>query len=696
MASDIARQDNVSGELFDLSIPSLNNSFGYEHIMYTIRYGISPPLEKYMEELEAIVDGPQDDKTEKRQQRLQFLYHCFESREIQDFFRIYCNYINGGGTIHSPHWFNRQYPSIFVLTVAGGNIITVFAQLLTNILDSYTKAVNNEVEPADYEWEEWDLYDDDYEREEFFNDDARDIRDGMFTTNFRDWTPDYWRLINTTYELLTPSNKKIIDELENYSQFSKELICFLICSHILNNDHDRTVENDVRGVAEAPHSDFDFKLSPNIDPDILDESKPDYDVQTFIDELSDSIPEDSHAGFMLLRAKSLIICKSRAQVPNYSNDDIKRFKRDCAAKMGNWVYSLFPQTMQRDYLQRVTPNSDCWKFLNFLLQKKILIGDATRNNIDEILKFYMSGYHQAEDRNGRAYHPIPTQPNSTEAIIEYLHHVTFHLNVYINRWETDKLSRNSAPGLFMNGPRVVEPRDYSYRTICFSFLTLDSLLHSNNCFVGRLGSDILNYFLNNPEFQTEAILDSLIKSVNNQRRRIDPRSWAYMPPSDLVLAPTHPSFSRSLRTLKDILENSRYSELGYPDGLRLTINAIRTDSRLPDTRLDQMSDEAMAAAGSDRNIMSEFVQFRSKGAPGTSGRAKKTRKKKYKLKKKYKSKKMKRKLKKAIKNTILLNRSIKILRKNAKRNKNKCKNMKGKTLKKCRKIKLKKCCTRKK
>ena len=39
--------------------------------------------------------------------------------------------------------------------------------------------------------------------------------------------------------------------------------------HFLNNDKDGSVENDVRTVAEAPHSDFDFKLSPNIDPDIL-------------------------------------------------------------------------------------------------------------------------------------------------------------------------------------------------------------------------------------------------------------------------------------------------------------------------------------------------------------------------------------------------------------------------------------------
>jgi hypothetical protein len=708
MAHKIARKDNVSGELFDLSIPSLNNYFGREHIFYTIRYGISPPLDKYLDELEGIIGGDGDDKTEKRQQRLGFLYHCFESTELQYFFELYSNYINGGGP--NPHRFNDQYNNFFVLTVAGGNIITVFAQLIVNMFDSFTKAVNHQIEPADYEWEYWNLYDKDYRREQFLNDDAREIRDFMFTTEFKDWEDDsiYWTILNITYDLLTPTNKKLLDELENYDYYGTTKndlnalqICYLICEHFLNNDKDGSVENDVRTVAEAPHSDFDFKLSPNIDPDILNERLPDYDVQPFIDELADSIPEDSDAGFMLLRAKTLIISKSFAQVPNYSPSDIQTFKNDCVSKLGTWVHSLFPQTMQQEYLQRVHKKTDCWKFLNFLMQKKILIGDATRNNVDEVLKFYMSGYHQAEDRNGRTedrngrrYHPIPIQPNSTEAIIAYLYNVTYHLNIYIHNWENDTLSIYSAPALFMNGRKVVKPKDYSYKNICFSFLSLNTILDSNNSFIARLGTDILNYFLNNPVFETEAILDSLIKTVNNQKKIYDPRSSAYMPPSDLILVPTHPNFSRSLRTIKDILQNSRYSELGYPDGLRLTINAIKTNSdikpelpQLPDTRLDETTDKAIDIAQSDSRIMSGFVQFKSKGAPGTSSsdmdvsdaEGKKTKKKKKSKKMKKKSKKMKKKLKKAIKNIILLNRSIKLLKENTK----------GKTSKKYKKKKQK-------
>ena len=47
-------KDNISGELFDLSVPTLNNDFGYEHITYSIKYGISYPIEKYRQEIKAI------------------------------------------------------------------------------------------------------------------------------------------------------------------------------------------------------------------------------------------------------------------------------------------------------------------------------------------------------------------------------------------------------------------------------------------------------------------------------------------------------------------------------------------------------------------------------------------------------------------------------------------------------------------
>ena len=602
-AEYIARTENVSGELFDLSVPSLNNEFGWKHITGIMRYGISFPLEKFIDELEAILKdgGPPDDKTAKREARLRFLYHCFESREIQDMFPIFCNYLNGGGDESARTWVNGQYQyNYFIITVAGGNIITLFSQLLINIIDCFTKATNAQFEAHDFEYEDWDIHADWYSPETFDEGDATTTRDFMFDNMFGTWGEGsvYWDIINETYRLLTDTNKTLLDVLENDSRFSKEQIAFLIASHFLYNDTDGSVESDVRFVARAPYSDFDFKLSPNIDLDLLQTR--DYNVQPFIDELGAAVqheqenadhPFGTPAGFLLLRAKTLIVCNSSGTLPGYTSRQIKEYQRDCARELGPWVYSLFPQTMQAEYLDRTRKGSNCYKFLNHLMQKKLLIGDATRNNVDEILKFYLSGYYKPRNRRGDYYAVVPESSNSTEAIIRYLSYTSYHLNMYIEHWETltdrghHKLSRHAAPALHNGGL----PQRWSYRAACFGFLNLNNILYQNSGLISRLASDILNYFLNNtPLFHTETILDRLIDSVNNERYRITGRgNQCYMPPSDLVLVPNNRTFTPALRTIKHILDESRYSELGYPDGIRITINAIESESRIPDTRLDE-------------------------------------------------------------------------------------------------------------
>ena len=89
---------NESGELFDLSVPTLNNSFGKKHIFGTIKYGISFPLTKFIEELKKILkDSAGDDKSLKREKRLLFLQHCNGNEIIQHYFTIFttifCSYI---------------------------------------------------------------------------------------------------------------------------------------------------------------------------------------------------------------------------------------------------------------------------------------------------------------------------------------------------------------------------------------------------------------------------------------------------------------------------------------------------------------------------------------------------------------------------------------------------------------------------
>lgn len=657
-AKYIARTENVSGELFDLSIPSLNNEFGWKHITGIIRYGISFPLEKFIDELETILKdgGPPDDKSSKREARLRFLYHCFESKEIQDLFPLFCNYINGGGDESARTWVNGQYQkNFFIITVAGGNIMTLFAQLLVNIIDCFTKATNAQFDAPDYEYEDWDIHADSYSPEIFDDGQASETCNFMFDNSFRTWEKINWDIINETYRLLTDTNKLLLETLEDDSQFTKEQIAFLITSHFLNNDHDGRVESDIRFVARAPYSDFDFKLSPNMHPEKISSYR--FNEQELINELGRAIQHEqeepphtfgSPAGFLLLRAKTIIVCNSSGTLPQYTASQLKKYQKDCAKELGPWVYSLFPQTMQAEYLDRVRKDSNCYKYLNYLMQKKLMIGDATRNNVDEILKFYLSGYYKPTNRRGSLYAVVPESPNSTEAIIGYLKHTTYNLNIYILHWETItdkgyyKLSHHAAPALHNGGL----PKKFTYKSCCYGFLNLNNILYQNSGLIARLGCDIINYFLNqSPIFHTETILDKLIESVNNERFKITNKSnQCYMPPSDLILVPNKMIFSASLKNLKHIFNTSRYSELGYPDGVRITINAIESDSKIPDTRLDELEYRTQQIAEADDDIQTEYLplptrwETGSRGAAGVSFKYKKQKTIKH---KKFKTKKYK-------------------------------------------------------
>ena len=100
IVENIAEKENLVGELFDLSIPTLNNPEGYHHIIYCMFYGTYLPIEKYIEELERILynTGEGDDKYAKRKKRLQFLEMSSSSPFISSFFSIFTNYLNGGGS----------------------------------------------------------------------------------------------------------------------------------------------------------------------------------------------------------------------------------------------------------------------------------------------------------------------------------------------------------------------------------------------------------------------------------------------------------------------------------------------------------------------------------------------------------------------------------------------------------------------
>jgi len=232
--------------------------------------------------------------------------------------------------------------------------------------------------------------------------------------------------------------------------------------------------------------------------------------------------------------------------------------------------------------------------------------------------------------------------NSTEAIIDYISNITYHMNIYIEKWETinprgeNILSARAAPGLHEGGL----PPIFSHKSVCYNFLSLDTILTVDNGLVARLSGDILNYFLNNPNFNTELILDNLIKSFNSKREALTGRkSKCFMPPSDLLAVPTNKDFNGPLRNIKHILDGTRYSELGYPDGIRITLNAIETKDQIGDTHLDDVELAAQILVKDDTSIQRGYTPLASGLKKHLRAKKVKTRRRKQ-QKQKQKSKKL--------------------------------------------------------
>ena len=626
----ISSAKHVSGEMFDLTASSFNNVFGAHHNRGIIKYGINFPIEKFIKELEMILGNTDDDKTSKRQDRLAFLHCCNSNNEVKSFFRLFCNYLNGGGTdsINDTWAMQQYYDNFIVITAAGGNIIILFAQLIGNMIEAFIHTVSGRTD-----WK-WDIDDPEFETS-VLEGNSSAVIDALFYTTFDSWDKRYFDVVNYVFTLLTPTNKLLLTGLEKIDgRFSKEVLCFLIIKHFLELDNsipDNKVLDALWNVALSNISDFDFKLSPNIHPAraggprtdplpdtsegvgaIFDDSR----LDSFIDTLVSNIKEDESGGFLLFRVKTLIDCSTDYR-KRYTSQQLKNMQRDCSTLLGTFVWGLYPQIMKESYLDDVPSTSECWKFLKHLQEKKNAIREATQNSINETIKFYMSGYYKQSNALGERFALVNPAENSTEAIIDYISTITYHLNIYIRTWEkfrdnTDDtgntireyaLGPAGAPALNQGGL----PERFSHESVCHNFLSLDSILLSDEGLITRLSADIINYFLNDPSFHTEKLLDNLIASFNSKRASLTQTpSNCFMPPSDLLLVPTNSKFNVSLRNIKHILDGSRYSELGFPDGIRITLNAIETKDEIGDTQLDHIEAKAQNSTSGDTSIESGY------------------------------------------------------------------------------------------
>jgi hypothetical protein len=597
----------ISGEMFDLTASSFNNTFGCEHNKCVIQHGINFPLTKYIKELEMILANDPDDKSVKRIARLTFLKLCNQSQYVQIMFNYFCNYLNGGYELNKYYGLSEnamdmltsQYKNCMIITATGGNIIIIFAKLIMNIInnaDSYKEEPNNLLDAnkkilTAMTYDEKILFKDGEDNEDkikliltkiksFFNLDAnyKTIVEAISKSDYSDFD---FKLSPNIHPILKNQNAKQMStsKKEDFDMLKKDI------SNLPKISDNKGKEND---------NDYKELLSLNTLPESLPKEKKEYNTlaQSFLLTSEDQatltttervnffieniilLADPSHSpGFLLFRVKTVRILIAnnndikKALVDkwrDYTTKEQANDRSDCNkySKIQDVMMKrgLYPQTVQKEYLEFVDKDGDCYNFLSYLLKQKQEIESETRNNIDKIVKYMLK-----------------KEPNNEDAIIKYIQKITFYINIYIYLWENKRLSNTAAPAYHKLPQNIKDIIIITHTKVCRNFLSLDTILRENSGLIVALAGDILHYFLQSPYFNTEAILDSETERTGNVH---------LLPPSDIILVQTQKKVTESLQFIKDIYETIKYSDYGYPDGVRVTINAIETE----DTEIQLFTD----------------------------------------------------------------------------------------------------------
>lgn len=513
--------NNASGEFFDLTITSYNNAFGKKKIEGALRYGLTPPLQKYIDELLMIIPsdigyvgangspGTADDKTPKRIARVDFLKIINTYEIFQNYFFEMMKYLNG---IKNEGDFSNNF---LIFSIAGGNIIVIFTKLLWELYQ-YTIATNN----------------------------------------------------GTSLPLLSIFNQKIIQIPDITTKLNDAF------NKISTNPDFITLWQEL---SSKSFSDFDYNLLPS------------KNLEQQVNLLKNCPPpQQSSAGFVLFRVKTLI--ENGVQLP----EKIPNGKKACKNVLINnkdtqdtekgsgftWdMYKkLFAQGVQqnfRDSLNNFTEDQEknkenCLNFINYLLAQKASIEHETKLNVEVAGKLFQMGYSYQQDtlRGPENINVIPGVQSEVGSFMNYLHTVTRVINTYIYYWEQGR-QKVSEGGL-----RIGKDNE-ELSNLLKSFCNLDTILESR--VLMRLSSDIINYFLNLPcsPGNISPCSETILEKILEEKRKQFP--GASMGPSKLVLVPSDQFIYSKLSKVESYLRRTQYSEIGYPDGINITINAIKTE-----------------------------------------------------------------------------------------------------------------------
>jgi hypothetical protein len=298
--------------------------------------------------------------------------------------------------------------------------------------------------------------------------------------------------------------------------------------------------------------------------------------------------DQSSAGFVLFRVKTLI--ENGVQLP----EKIPNGKKACKnvlinnkdtqdTEKGNgftWdMYKkLFAQGVQQNFLDSLKNftedeeknKENCLNFINYLLAQKASIEHETKLNVEVAGKLFQTGYSYQQDtlRGPENIDVIPAVQSEVGSFMNYLHTVTRVINTYIYYWEQGR-QKVSEGGL-----RIGKDNE-ELSNLLASFCNLNSILESR--VLMRLSSDIINYFLNLPctPGNISPCSETILEKILEKKKEQFPN--AEMGPSKLVLVPSDQFIYSKLSKVESYLRRTQYSEIGYPDGINITINAIKTE-----------------------------------------------------------------------------------------------------------------------
>ena len=609
----------ISGEFYDISVPTRTNKFGEAYIQEIYKNGISISIEKYISELDEILKSPKDDKTNKRLERREFLKMCQSIDECKNLFTILTNLLNGAGSKNLEEDDYKEFPNLItelrkpdlklyqyenqsiILTSAGGNIITIFCQLIYIIgfPESTFKNIGT------------------------INRLIFGIMLKVFYEEDREYTVEnIEKLFNETKEKI--KNKKNTD-----SKFEKSLL----------------------NLCDKNYSDFDFKITPN--------------KNTTLEPLNPVPETDKDEGFLLLRGKTALNCYNDSIHENKFDSESKI--RDCFSVMKTNTEGkarekiiFAAQTMQLNYftigwltskyiLKNPSPEdvktkeifdlieplltklqlildslpldiiklneireeinkignmkshdsedppfrkfTKCLNFLIFLYIKKIEIGIQTKVNVDRILDLNKERYKVSEQNLAMGDTHLSDFNDFIEKyenIIQFLYGITKVLNNYLK--------------IILN--QTVVPED-----IYENFLNLNNLLLLNpvdrsltyniKCgYIPFILSKLFLYLLTNPIFENKNIINLICRcnpmlgsnsfSCNSLTPSFS-KIFTYYSQESIEVSLKEKEETSTLAVIYNYLKQA-----GIPNGMRAVINVIKTNkqelTQLTNSEIDEFVD----------------------------------------------------------------------------------------------------------